>query len=155
MARVFTVERSVTIDAPAEQIYPHVIDLRKWTTWSPWEALDPAMRHTYTAPDQGVGQSMAWTGNRKVGQGSMTITDATRPERVRLSLAFRKPFKATNTVDILLTPTGETTDVQWVMTGRQNLFLQAVDKVASMDDLIGKDFQRGLTNLKRVVEHGG
>ncbi len=152
MARVFTVERSVTIDAPPEAVYPHIVDLRKWTAWSPWAGLDPAMRHTYTAPDQGVGQSMAWTGNRKAGRGSMTITDAERPERVSLSLSFLKPFKATNTVDISLTPAGAATCVQWVMKGRQSLLTQVVGKVMSMDEMLGKDFERGLASLKRVVE---
>ncbi len=143
MARAFTVERSVTIDAPAEQVYPHVVDLRKWTSWSPWEAMDPNMRHTYTAPDSGVGQSMAWTGNRKVGQGSMTITDAEPDERVALTLSVLKPFKATNTVDIVLTPAGGATKVQWIMRGRQNLLMQAVDRVKSMDEMLGRDFERG------------
>ncbi|MGC1208673.1 MAG: SRPBCC family protein [Ornithinimicrobium sp.] len=152
MARAFTVERSVRIDAHAEQIYPHVVDLRRWTAWSPWEAMDPNMRHTYSAPDSGVGQSMAWTGNRKVGQGSMTITDTKPDERVALTLSFLKPFKATNTVDIVLTPMGGATQVQWIMRGRQNLLMQAVDKVTSMDEMLGKDFERGLANLKRVVE---
>lgn len=114
--------------------------------------MDPNMQHSYTAPDSGVGQSMAWTGNRKVGQGSMTITDTTPDERVALTLTFLKPFKATNTVDIVLTALGGATQVQWIMRGRQNLLMQAVDKVTSMDDMLGKDFERGLANLKRVVE---
>ncbi len=152
MARAFTVERSITIDAPPEQIYPHVVDLRRWTSWSPWEAMDPTMRHTYTAPNQGVGQSMAWTGNRKVGQGSMTIIDAKTDDRVALNVAFLKPFKTTNTVDIVLTATDGSTLVQWIMRGRQNLLMQAVDLVKSMDKLLGKDCERGLANLKRVVE---
>ncbi len=110
------------------------------------------MRHTYTAPNQGVGQSMAWTGNRKVGQGSMTIIDAKTDDRVALNVAILKPFKTTNTVDIVLTATDGSTLVQWIMRGRQSLLMQAVDLVKSMDKLLGKDCERGLANLKRVVE---
>ncbi len=30
------VERSTVIKAPAEQVFPHVNDLKQWAAWSPW-----------------------------------------------------------------------------------------------------------------------
>ena len=51
----FRVERSTTIDAPPEAVYPHLADFHRWTSWSPWEGLDPDMSRTYSGPDAGVG----------------------------------------------------------------------------------------------------
>lgn len=152
MAKPFSVQRSVTIEASVGDVYGHIVDLKKWNAWSPWADLDPEMSQEFGGPPQGVGQSMVWNGNRKVGRGSMTITDTRPDERVALDLAFMKPFKATNMVDIDLIPHGEATEVQWVMRGELNLVMQAISKVKSMDAMVGPDFERGLANLKRVAE---
>ncbi len=152
MAKPFSVERSVTVEASVHDVYGHIVDLKKWNAWSPWADLDPAMDQQFTGPPQGTGQSMAWKGNRKVGMGSMTITDAKPDEKVSLDLTFLKPFIATNTVDIDLIPRGRITEVQWVMRGELNLVMQAMNKVKPMDAMLGPDFERGLANLKRVSE---
>jgi hypothetical protein len=99
----FEVTRSATIDADAATIHGLINDFHEWTTWSPWEDVDPDLQRTYTGPDAGVGASYAWSGNRKAGQGSMTITSST-PERIGVQLSFLKPWKATNDVAFTLTP---------------------------------------------------
>ena len=33
----FRLERSTTIKAPPEKIFPFVNDFHRWMTWSPWE----------------------------------------------------------------------------------------------------------------------
>ena len=76
---IFTVERSATVDAPAESIYPHIADFHRWTSWSPWEGVDPDLRRSYTGPESGIGAKYAWSGNRKAGRGSMEIVRATVP----------------------------------------------------------------------------
>jgi hypothetical protein len=67
----YTVERSTEIEAPPEHVYEQVVDFHRWTTWSPWEDLDPELRRTYSGPDAGVGATYAWQGNRRAGTGRM------------------------------------------------------------------------------------
>jgi len=152
MSDTFTVERSTTINAPASAVYPHIIDLKMWSAWSPWEEMDPQVQKTYSGADQGVGSSYAWRGNRKVGQGSMTITAATSDERIDLDLEFLKPFKAQNTTTYQLTPEGDGTRVTWSMTGKKTLMTKIMGIFKSMDAMVGPDFERGLAKLKSVVE---
>jgi hypothetical protein len=45
---VFRVERSASIKAPPEKIFPLVNDLQSHAIWSPWEKKDPAMKRTYS-----------------------------------------------------------------------------------------------------------
>ena len=67
--------------------------------WSPWEDLDPNQQRTFTGAESGTGAAYAWSGNRKAGQGTMEITDASTPNKVDIALEFEKPFKSSNTID--------------------------------------------------------
>ncbi|CAM3457958.1 SRPBCC family protein [Nocardioides dubius] len=147
----FLVERSITVVADPDQIRPWIEDFHRWRSWSPWEGLDPAMARTFSGPEHGVGASYAWSGNRKAGAGSMRITDSA-PARLDVELTFLKPFKAVNQVTFLLAPVAAGTEITWQMRGEQNGLMKLLGKVFSMDKMVGKDFERGLRQLKETVE---
>ncbi len=148
----FRVARSATIAASAPTIFAHVNELKKWEAWSPWAKLDPAMNETYEGPPAGVGSIHGWSGNKKVGEGRMTITDSKPTELVRLKLEFLKPFKATNTAEFTFQPQGNQTLVTWAMTGKKNFVFKAFHLIMNMDKLIGTDFEKGLAQMKTVAE---
>lgn len=150
----FTIERSITIAAPAEAIFPYIVDFHQWTLWSPWEGLDPALERTYGGPAGAVGAGYAWKGNRKAGQGSMTVTDLVAPESVSVHLEFLKPFRASNLAVFSLNadPAAAGTVVTWTMTGENAGLAKLFAKVMPTDRLVGGDFEKGLAALKAVVE---
>jgi hypothetical protein len=147
----YTVERSITVNAPASRVHGLVDDFHSWTSWSPWEDLDPDLQRTYSGPDAGVGAHYAWTGNRKAGSGSMEITGSS-PEAVDITVHFLKPFKATNQTTLSFEPVADGTQVRWVMTGEQKGAMAVFGKFMKMDKLIGPDFEKGLARLKAVAE---
>ena len=149
----FTVERSTTINAPASEVHARIDNFHDWVDWSPWEGIDPNLQRTYSGPEAGVGAAYAWKGARKVGEGNMTITDL-RPERIALDLNFLKPFKASNVTVFTLLGDAAGTKVTWTMTGRKTFMSKIMGVFMSMDKLVGKDFDKGLATLKRVVENG-
>ena len=51
----FRVQRSVAIKAPADKIYPLIVDLKGWAGWSPYERKDPAMKRTFSGAPSGKG----------------------------------------------------------------------------------------------------
>ncbi|MDF3310336.1 SRPBCC family protein [Rhodococcus sp. T2V] len=148
----FLVERSTVIDASPDVVQPLLDDFRKWQAWSPWEDVDPDLKRTYSGPDSGVGASYAWEGNRKAGSGQMVITESVPGSKVVLDLTFLKPFKAENVTTFLLEPNGAGTTVRWQMTGKNNLFFRIVGVVFPMDKMVGKDFEKGLAQLKAAAE---
>ena len=152
MPDTYRVERSTTIQAPPDTVYEQVVDFHRWTAWSPWEDLDPAMRRTYSGPDSGVGAAYAWSGNRKAGQGRMEITEAASPSLVRVDLRFEKPFPSRSDTSFAIRPEGDGSVVIWSMTGRKTLPLKIFGIFRSMDSLIGPDFEKGLALLKAVAE---
>jgi len=148
----FRVERSTTIKAPPGKVYALIDDFHQWQQWSPWERLDPAMKRQHGGAPKGKGALYGWEGNKEVGKGQMEITEATAPSRVVIKLDFLAPFEAHNTAEFVLVPQGDATTVTWAMFG-PNLFIGKVMSLfASMDSLVGKDFERGLANLKAVAE---
>jgi hypothetical protein len=148
----FEVVRSTRISAPAERIHGLIDNFRAWRSWSPWEDLDPELRREYSGSESGVGARYAWEGNRKAGKGDMEIVGST-PERVDVRLTFERPWKATNAVSFTLAPAGDgETDVTWRMTGTQRGFAALFGKLISMDRMVGKDFEKGLTRMKSAAE---
>src|SRR4051812_19322368 len=84
----FTVQRSATIQAPADIVFAKVNDFHKWGEWSPWEKLDPNMKRNFTGANTGLDAIYEWTGNKDVGQGRMTIQESKANELVRIRLEF-------------------------------------------------------------------
>lgn len=152
MPDTYTVERDTTINAPAGAIYAQVTDFHNWIAWSPWEGLDPDMQRTYSGPEQGTGATYMWSGNRKAGEGRMEIIDVAEPSKVSIALNFLKPFKSSSTTTFDLRPEGEGTRVTWTMTGPMTLMTRIMGIFKNMDQMIGPDFERGLVQLKVIVE---
>ena len=148
----FQVERSITMAAPAGVVFAEINDFHQWSAWSPWEQLDPGMKRTFEGSDAGVGATYSWTGNDKVGEGRMRITESHPNESVGIQLDFIKPFASTNQFTFTLSPDGSSTRVTWHMLGNNNFMSKAMSVMASMDKMIGPDFERGLGQLKRVSE---
>lgn len=150
--RSYTVERTTTIDAAPEVVHALVADFRRWTSWSPWEGLDPDLRRTYSGAESGLGASYRWSGNRKAGAGEMTITEDRPPSRVVVDLRFEKPFRSRSDSVFTIEPVGTGSRVTWTMTGAMGLGTRVMSLVKPMDALIGPDFEKGLALLKLTAE---
>ena len=148
----FRVERSISINAPADKIFNLINDLHAWATWSPYDKLDPAMKKTFSGSNNGVGAEYAWEGNNKAGAGSMTILESTPFSRINIQLEFLKPFKGHDTVAFTLDSVNGATNVTWAMHGPNPYMAKVIGIFCNMDKLIGKDFESGLANLKATAE---
>lgn len=148
----FRIERSATIKAPPEKVYALIDDFRKWPLWSPWEKMDPAMQRTYSGPAQGKGAAYAWKGNDTVGAGRMEIRESQPPSRILIQLDFLAPFEAHNTAEFTLQPLGDSTEVKWAMYGPSPYISKLFCLFMDMDEMVGKDFEAGLANMKAAAE---
>lgn len=148
----FRVQRSVHIKAGPEAIFPHIDTLTNWAAWSPWEKMDPAMKKTAGGPTHGKGATMAWDGNSDVGTGLMEITDSTPASKVIIKLDFLKPFEGHNIAEFTLERTDGATHVTWAMFGPQAYLMKLMGVFVDCDQMIGKDFEAGLANLKALAE---
>ena len=85
----FRVQRSASMKAPPEKIFPLINDFHNWVSWSPWEKLDLEMKKTHSGAASGKGAIYEWEGNKKVGQGRMEIMEAIPHSKVAIKLDFR------------------------------------------------------------------
>ena len=150
----FSVTRSAAMSAPASVVFEQVNDLHKWEAWSPWAKLDPTAKNSFEGSSSGPGAIMRWEGNSKVGMGSMTIMENRPGELIRFKLEFLKPFKATNAAEFVFKPEGGKTSVTWSMFGKNNFMGKAMGLVMDCDKMVGGQFEKGLADMKSIVEGG-
>ena len=148
----FRVARSANILAPPAAVFPHVNELKKWEAWNPWGKIDPAMKESYEGPVAGVGAVYSWAGNKKVGEGRMTIIGSRPSELVQLKLEFFKPMAGICIAEFTFKPLDNQTAVTWTMTGTNNFIAKAMCLFMNMDKMVGGQFESGLAQMKSVVE---
>src|SRR5438445_4895752 len=139
----FRITRSATIAAPPEAVFAQVNELHNWEAWSPWAKLDPKAKSTYEGPAAGVGAALAWSGNNKVGEGRMTITESRPNELVRFKLDFLKPFKGSSTAEFTFQPEVNQTTVTWSMYGKSSFIPKAIGLFMNFDKMVGGQFEQG------------
>lgn len=149
----YKVERVTTIAAAPEAVYAQVADFKNWRAWSPWDKLDPNMKTTYEGTPGTVGAGYSWTSeNDNVGSGRMTVTAVDPNKRIDIKLEFIKPFESTAANGFLLETAGKDTKVTWFMNGDNTFMGKAMSLFMNMDEMIGKDFEKGLADMKKAVE---
>jgi Polyketide cyclase / dehydrase and lipid transport len=149
----FSVRRATTVKATPEKIFPLINDFHQWGIWSPYEGRDPAMKRSYNGSPNGVGAIYGWDGNKNIGSGRMEILEASAPAKIVIKLDFFKPFEAHNTAEFTMLPQGDATNVTWVMHGPASLMSKLMQVFMNLDRMVGKDFETGLANLKRLTEN--
>jgi hypothetical protein len=150
----FRVTRSTIIDGSPDAVFAQVNDFHKWEAWNPWGKLDPNSKTSYEGPASGPGAVFHWAGNRKVGEGSMKILESHPSDFIRIQLEFLKPFKGTHTAEFSFKPASNQTAVTWSMFGKNNFIGKAMGLFMDCDKMIGGQFEKGLADMKSVVEAG-
>jgi hypothetical protein len=148
----FSVQRSVRIQAPAEQVHALINDLHRFNRWNPYEKKDPQLKGRYSGPAAGPGATYEFEGNRNVGKGSLRVLDSHAPDQVTMELVMLEPMAARNTVRFTLVPQGDATEVTWAMHGASPFLGKLMGLFFDMDKMVGTDFEAGLAALKSLAE---
>ncbi|MFL5066725.1 MAG: SRPBCC family protein [Xanthobacteraceae bacterium] len=147
----FEVQRSTSIRASAERIFPFINDLRTFNTWNPFDKKDPNVKGTYSGPESGKGAAYAFESSQ-AGTGRLEIADAAPPSRVTMRLTMIKPLAADNRVQFILQPQGDMTRVTWAMDGDVPFVGKLIHLFVDMDRMVGQEFANGLAELKVKAE---
>jgi hypothetical protein len=147
----FRVERSISITAPPEKIFPLINELKTMNEWNPFAKQDPSIKITYSGPASGKGAAHAWTSER-AGEGRLEITDSVSPSQVNMRLDMIKPMEGHNAIVFALQPQSGGTNVRWAMSGEYNFITKVVALLFNMDRMIGGEFEKGLSDLKAMAE---
>lgn len=149
----YHVSRSIVINKPLPEVFVFIKYLKNQDHWSPWDRKDPDIKKEYRGEDGEVGFVSSWKGNKQVGEGEQEITGIYVNDRMESKLRFLKPWKSESDAYINVEEVSqEITKVTWGFSGVNkppgNIFMLFFD----MDKVIGKDFESGLTALKKHLE---
>ncbi|MBS1615525.1 MAG: SRPBCC family protein [Bacteroidetes bacterium] len=151
LPRNYSVSREIVIQRPRMEVFSFVRLLRNQEQYSVWSKLDPQMKQSFRGVDGQVGFVSAWDGNEKVGKGEQEITAIQDGERVDMDLRFEKPWKSEAKAHLSTADAGPgQTKVTWTFEGHSSWPMNFM--TLFMNDMIGKDLQKGLENLKQTLE---
>lgn len=147
----FRIERDIIINKPKTEVFSYIKSLKNQDYWSVWNMKDPNMKREFKGTDGTVGFVSRWEGNKNVGMGEQEIKKIVEGERVDMELRFEKPMKMTNDGFISTISEGDDkTRVRWGFSGNSGRPMNIFS--ALMKGALTKDFDKGLNNLKNILE---
>lgn len=146
----YRVERSLVIQAPPQVVFAQINDFANWPAWSPWVERDPEMDIKFSANSAGEGATQEWSSETE-GSGKIAITKSEAPRLLEYELYFAD-FDSTASGGFTLEPSEGGTEVTWGFWGEHGMNPIMRWFGLAYEKLIGPDFERGLSNLKKVSE---
>lgn len=151
----YSVEREIIINKSKQEVFDFIKFLKNQDKYSKWATMDPNMKQEFKGTDGVVGFVSAWESDKKdVGKGEQKITKIIEGERVETEIHFIKPMEGI--ANVYMTTESNSisnqTKVKWGFNSRMNYPMNIMLLFMDMEDMIGKDFSIGLTNLKNILE---
>ncbi|MXV52968.1 polyketide cyclase [Pedobacter sp. HMF7647] len=150
LPKTYSVARSVNINAPDSVVYKNVSDLNLFKKWMPWLKMEPTAKVEISGEPSSPGHSYHWVGD-KTGEGIMSIKQVVPYSHVDYDLKFIKPFESDCNSQFTIESSGGTVDVTWTMSGENKTTMEKWMSL-NFDNMIGKDFESGLKDLKKLSE---
>lgn len=143
----FEVSRSIEIDADPTIVFNQVNNFTNWDNWEVWSEMDSTMSYSFGDRTYGVGASRSWT-SEKVGNGTMRITNSELLKQIDFDISIDD----WNTFEghFIFEPTEMGVKVTWTDEGDLDFLVRGMGPI--FDVMMGKDFEKGLSNLKAHCE---
>jgi uncharacterized protein YndB with AHSA1/START domain len=145
----YSSERSVTINAPVDKVFPLVANHKEWRRWSVWNQRDPNMQMSYSGTEMAAGSKWSWK-SKSEGNGGMEFSAVEPNKRIGYILTMQDTSPATG--ELKFTPDGAGTKVTWNIFGDAGMNPVFRWFGLFMDRLVGPDFEAGLKKLKKIAE---
>jgi len=142
--------RSVVIAVAPKVAYDRVIDFKTWQTWDPFSATEPTAQFSTAGAEKKIGYSRSWSG-KKIGSGTMTLSALEEGKHLSTAMTFGKE-PGTSEAFFDFEPVTGGTKVTWGY-HQENLKYPGQRIMGlMMNPMLGGAFDKGLANLKKVLE---
>ncbi|WP_366183969.1 SRPBCC family protein [Flavobacterium ovatum] len=154
MPKDYAVEREIVIKQPKDSVFNYIKYLKNQDDFSVWARIDPDMKKTFSGVDGTVGAIAGWESqNDKVGVGEQEIIKITEGARIDFELRFKIPFESNDNAYMSTEAiTVNETKVKWGFKGIMPYPMNLMFPLMNMEEMLGKDLQQGLDNLKVALE---
>jgi uncharacterized protein YndB with AHSA1/START domain len=150
----YEVVRSTEINQPSDVVYDYIKYLNNQDNFSTWANMDPDMKKTFKGEDGTVGYVSRWESeNEDVGVGEQEIIKMEDGKRIDYELRFESPWESTSPAWLAVSTTNSgLTKVEWGFSGHMDYPMNIMLLFMDMEEMLGKDLQDGLNNLKGILE---
>lgn len=145
----YLIERQIAIAAPPELVYDQVRYFRNFRVWSPWAGLQADIR--LEGEDGLPGAAYHWSGEGETGSGTMVLK-AVAPQRLDFEVSTTRPYRSTSPTWFVVAADSHLTRVTWGFRMQISYPWNGLAMFTDVNTYVGKDFARGLENLKRHCE---
>lgn len=147
----FSITKEIIVNKPLTEVFNYIKYVKNQDQFSVWNQRDPHMKKTYSGTDGTPGFIYAWEGNKEAGKGEQEIKAIEENKRIDIELRFKEPMEVTNQSAIITTPLDSNrTRVEWDFKGTTPYPFNIMN--ICMNALVGGDMQKGLNNLKALME---
>lgn len=147
------IERTASINAPAEVVFAQIVSFENQNKWSPWADMDSTMTYEIEGEDGTLNAIYRWAGDPdKTGKGEMSFTNIEENKRVDNHLKFFEPWENEADASLILNPGDDGTEVTWTFNTTipfpGNVFMALQGGASEMNE----SFDHGLELLKEICE---
>jgi effector-binding domain-containing protein len=152
----YHVQRSTIIATQANIPFGLVSDFKTWNTWSPWHQLDTNMHKEYSNTTGEKGSWFSWSSTvPEAGTGKMTVTEVIPNKRIQLDLEVSG--MGISNIVYTFEEIENGTNVTWTLDCKGEgmpwyLIIPSKYFNLMMDGMLGKQFEKGLVQLKELSE---
>ena len=151
MRKDYNIRREVTINAPRQNVFDYLRQLKNQDNFNKWVMVDPDMKREFKGTDGTVGFIYGWNGNKRAGEGEQEIKTIDEGKNIETEIRFVRPFPGIARANMVTeSVTGNQTKVTWsnasTMKYPMNIMLPMIEK------MLGKDMDTSLSTLKNILE---
>ena len=146
------IEKSITINKSSRLVFNYLKFTRNQDNFSVWNMADPNMKKNQKGIDGTVGYIYSWDSTIKnVGAGEQETTAIEDGKSIEYSIRFFRPMQNTGKIKFQITSLGdENTSVVWIFDSPSKFPMSLFSPI--FKKMLGKDLQKGLNNLKSILE---
>jgi hypothetical protein len=146
------IEKSIEIGRSSKEVFEYLKYTRNQDNFSVWNMADPSMKKDYRGTDGTVGYIYSWDStNKNVGAGEQETIGIDEGKKILYELRFFRPMRNVGKSYFLINGKGEySTSVVWIFDSPSKFPYSLLAPL--FKKMMGKDLEKGLTNLKTILE---
>ena len=151
MKKEHYVRREIIINAPMEKVFDYLKLLKNQDKFNKWAKADPDRNWEFKGTDGTVGFTIAWNGNKDVGEGEKEITNIIEGKRIETQIRFVRPMATVANV-IMETESLSDNQTKVYLSNAGTLKYPINIMIPIVEKMFPKDMDISLSTLKDIFE---
>jgi hypothetical protein len=146
------IEKSIEIGKSSNLVFEYLKITVNQDNFSVWNMADPGMKKKYLGTDGSIGFVYSWDStNKNVGAGEQEITGINDGQSIDYVIRFFRPMENTAKSGFKITGKSENlSTVVWYFDSPSKFPMSLFSPIFKI--ILGKDIEKGLKNLKQLLE---